>query len=183
MPALFFFLKVGVGSELWFLSSCYGQVWWENCEKCDKNSANLIQFNDTPSQSTICCGVLPIQVNRLEEWHLVPSRFWKSRRKDNLLTFQKKILMKIGCCVFSDCVFLVEIISGEHFLRQRAYTLSTSFSSVLGYLIGLGDRHLDNLLLDLTTGEACWGEEGRKGKGWIQGFLYSSFFFGGLVDM
>ena len=44
--------------------------------------------------------------------------------------------------------------SGEHFLRQRSYTLSTAFSSILGYLIGLGDRHLDNLLLDLTTGEA-----------------------------
>eukprot|EP00438_Fugacium_kawagutii_P029637 Skav202680 [mRNA] locus=scaffold1791:647385:680064:+ [translate_table: standard] len=51
-------------------------------------------------------------------------------------------------------LLLSSLHPGEHFLRQRAYTLSTSFSSVLGYLIGLGDRHLDNLLLDLTTGEA-----------------------------
>lgn len=154
----------------------------KNCEKCDKNSANLIQFNDTPSQSTICCGVLPIQVNRLEEWELVPSRFWKSRRKDNPFTFQKKVSSwKSDVVCFPSFFFLVEIISGEHFLRQRAYTLSTSFSSVLGYLIGLGDRHLDNLLLDLTTGEACGG---RKGKGWIQVFFgYSSLFWGGLVDM
>ncbi|CAK8993453.1 unnamed protein product, partial [Durusdinium trenchii] len=50
-------------------------------------------------------------------------------------------------------LFLSSLHPGQHFLRQRAYTLSTSFSSILGHLIGLGDRHLDNLLLDLTTGE------------------------------
>ena len=84
-------------------------------------------------------------------------------------------------CVFRGFFFGDQIISGEHFLRQRAYTLSTSFSSVLGYLIGLGDRHLDNLLLDLTTGEACGG---RKEKGWIQVFFgILHCFRGGLVDM
>ena len=45
-------------------------------------------------------------------------------------------------------------MGGQHFERHRAYSLSLAFSSVLGHLIGLGDRHLDNLLLDLTTGEA-----------------------------
>eukprot|EP00435_Cladocopium_sp_Y103_P046562 s102_g13.t1 len=50
-------------------------------------------------------------------------------------------------------LLLSSLHPGEHFLRQRSYTLSTAFSSILGYLIGLGDRHLDNLLLDLTTGE------------------------------
>lgn len=73
-----------------------------------------------------------------------------------------------------------DLPTGEHFLRQRAYTLSTSFSSVLGYLIGLGDRHLDNLLLDLTTGEAPvaqgdWGSWGcmelGAGTGCLSGEL------------
>lgn len=35
----------------------------------------------------------------------------------------------------------------------QAYARSTSVMSMVGYIIGLGDRHLDNVLIDLTTGE------------------------------
>eukprot|EP00210_Caulerpa_lentillifera_P002858 g2731.t1 len=52
--------------------------------------------------------------------------------------------------------------------KTRRFTQSTSVSSVLCYLLGLGDRHLDNLLLDLSTAEVinidfnlCFGS-GRK---------------------
>ena len=33
------------------------------------------------------------------------------------------------------------------------YARSTAVMSMIGYIIGLGDRHLDNVLVDLTTGE------------------------------
>lgn len=35
----------------------------------------------------------------------------------------------------------------------QSYGRSTSVMSMVGYIIGLGDRHLDNVLIDLTTGE------------------------------
>lgn len=35
----------------------------------------------------------------------------------------------------------------------QSYARSTSVMSMVGYIIGLGDRHLDNVLIDLTTGE------------------------------
>lgn len=33
------------------------------------------------------------------------------------------------------------------------YNISTAVMSIIGYVIGLGDRHLDNLLVNLTSGE------------------------------
>lgn len=39
------------------------------------------------------------------------------------------------------------------FSRRIAYTRSTAAISMLGYILGLGDRHLNNILLDKTTGE------------------------------
>lgn len=35
------------------------------------------------------------------------------------------------------------------------YATSLAVMSVIGYIIGLGDRHLDNVLVNLQTGEVC----------------------------
>ncbi|EEB08562.1 ATM checkpoint kinase [Schizosaccharomyces japonicus yFS275] len=40
------------------------------------------------------------------------------------------------------------------FRNQTRYSRSTAVSSVLGYVLGLGDRHGHNILLDISTGEA-----------------------------
>ena len=36
---------------------------------------------------------------------------------------------------------------------SRAYAASAATNSMVGYVVGLGDRHLDNVLLDLSSGE------------------------------
>ena len=41
----------------------------------------------------------------------------------------------------------------EWFQRRLAYTRSTAAISILGHVVGLGDRHLHNILLDYVTGE------------------------------
>ena len=46
----------------------------------------------------------------------------------------------------------------------QSYARSTAVMSMIGYIIGLGDRHLDNMLVDFTTGEVrnlmqLWNKE------------------------
>lgn len=35
----------------------------------------------------------------------------------------------------------------------KTYSRSVAVMSMIGYTIGLGDRHLDNILVDLSSGE------------------------------
>ncbi len=41
----------------------------------------------------------------------------------------------------------------EWWQTMQTYARSTAVMSMIGYIIGLGDRHLDNVLVDLATGE------------------------------
>ncbi|XP_047110312.1 serine/threonine-protein kinase SMG1 [Schistocerca piceifrons] len=43
--------------------------------------------------------------------------------------------------------------AGAWWQTTRTYSYSVAVMSVIGYIIGLGDRHLDNVLVDLSTGE------------------------------
>lgn len=41
----------------------------------------------------------------------------------------------------------------EFFSARNFYTRSTAIMSVIGYFFGLGDRHLENILVNTETGE------------------------------
>jgi PI-3-kinase-related kinase SMG-1 len=47
------------------------------------------------------------------------------------------------------------IDSGSWWQSTSLYATSLAVMSVIGYIIGLGDRHLDNVLVNLQTGEVC----------------------------
>ena len=44
---------------------------------------------------------------------------------------------------------------GNWWKSIQFYTRSTAVMSIIGYVIGLGDRHLDNVLVNLNTGEVA----------------------------
>lgn len=43
--------------------------------------------------------------------------------------------------------------AGAWWQVTKTYSYSVAVMSIIGYIIGLGDRHLDNVLIDLTSGE------------------------------
>ncbi|XP_017776533.1 PREDICTED: serine-protein kinase ATM [Nicrophorus vespilloides] len=45
------------------------------------------------------------------------------------------------------------LYSTEWYEKRRAYTQSVATTSICGYILGLGDRHLNNILLDKKTAE------------------------------
>ena len=43
--------------------------------------------------------------------------------------------------------------ASEWWYVTQAYSRSTAVMSIIGYIIGLGDRHLDNVLVNFLTGD------------------------------
>jgi phosphatidylinositol kinase/protein kinase (PI-3 family) len=41
----------------------------------------------------------------------------------------------------------------SYYQIQRNYTVSTAFMSSVGFVVGLGDRHTGNILIEQSTGE------------------------------
>lgn len=56
---------------------------------------------------------------------------------------------------FSLCreIWCNSINAGSWWQATKNYSYSVAVMSIIGYIIGLGDRHLDNVLVDLNTGE------------------------------
>lgn len=44
-------------------------------------------------------------------------------------------------------------LAHEWHRRQVAYTRSVATTSMVGYILGLGDRHVENILIDRSTAE------------------------------
>jgi phosphatidylinositol kinase/protein kinase (PI-3 family) len=62
---------------------------------------------------------------------------------------------KVPRNLFERELWLSSTGSSDWYEKQGCYARSLALMSVIGYLLGLGDRHLDNILLDFSTGEVC----------------------------
>jgi len=75
----------------------------------------------------------------------------------NLTLKQKEQVFREVCSNFSPAMkffFLEKFLSpGCYYLAQSAYTRSVATNSMVGHVLGLGDRHTNNILIDNSNGE------------------------------
>lgn len=70
------------------------------------------------------------------------------------------LLLLLQCCksfppVFRHFFLEAFLHPADWFEARTRYTRSTAVASMAGAVIGLGDRHLGNILLDMHTAEVC----------------------------
>ncbi|XP_034250537.1 serine/threonine-protein kinase SMG1 [Thrips palmi] len=109
-------------------------------------------------------GVTPVQVKRPSELFyqkLSPKLKEKGvaleHRKEWPLPVLREVLQELMAETPSQLLakelWCHSVNAGAWYKTLQTYSHSVAVMSVIGYIIGLGDRHLDNVLVDLTTGE------------------------------
>ena len=78
-------------------------------------------------------------------------------RKECPLSVLKQVLVELMNETPSDLLakelWCHSVNAGTWWQMVRRYSYSVAVMSIIGYIIGLGDRHLDNMLVDLTSGD------------------------------
>lgn len=86
--------------------------------------------------------ILSIILSKKQDWPLLVQRKVFEELKSET---PKDLFAKEFWCTASTAAHWRRII--------RNYSVSLAVMSVIGYIIGLGDRHLDNILVKLATGD------------------------------
>ncbi|KPJ20434.1 Serine/threonine-protein kinase SMG1 [Papilio machaon] len=78
-------------------------------------------------------------------------------RKEWPVSILKQVLQELTaetpCDLLRRELWCASVTPDHWWQTTRRYSYSLAVMSIIGYVIGLGDRHLDNVLVDLTSGE------------------------------
>ena len=101
----------------------------------------------------------PIEIfnEKLKKFDIQQNNFQIADRRnwpaDKLIDLHKELVDETPSDLLSREIWLLSPTSRVMFDRQHALSRSCAVASMLGYIIGLGDRHLDNVLVDMKSTE------------------------------
>ncbi|CAB4042430.1 serine threonine- kinase SMG1-like, partial [Paramuricea clavata] len=80
-----------------------------------------------------------------------------SNRKDWPIAIMRKVMQELLHETPQDLLekelWCSSTCTSDWWKMSQTYSRSVAVMSIIGYILGLGDRHLDNMLIDFTTGE------------------------------
>ncbi|KRZ50776.1 Serine/threonine-protein kinase SMG1 [Trichinella nativa] len=86
----------------------------------------------------------------------LPVKHMRNRSKCPLPILRKvldRLIEETPRTILSDAFWIKHVTSESWWKAQVNFARSMAVVAIIGYVIGLGDRHLDNLLVNLETGE------------------------------
>ncbi|ONH68729.1 Serine/threonine-protein kinase TEL1 [Cyberlindnera fabianii] len=114
--------------------------------------AGIIEF---VANSVALCDILkPLHKNdsiSFDEARMMMKEVQLKRTKDRVAKYRE--IMEKTPPVFRDFFFQTFLNMDEWYESRQIYTRGIVTTSIVGYILGLGDRHLNNILLDKKTGE------------------------------
>lgn len=122
------------------------QYWEHTSKSLQKKDAHLAQplrpFDEFHIQARkmMASGRISKQASRLK-WPL-----------DALLDIFKHLSSSTPDTIVYDELWCSSSSSFSFFRKVSSFAKSLGVMSIIGYILGLGDRHLDNILLDISTG-------------------------------
>eukprot|EP00477_Mikrocytos_mackini_P002047 GAHX01002240.1.p1 GENE.GAHX01002240.1~~GAHX01002240.1.p1 ORF type:complete len:1681 (+),score=253.18 GAHX01002240.1:37-5079(+) len=117
------------------------------------SSVGVIQWlNDVVSYSRYIDAAQKVYKGKPNELRAVHERMRKTTSKAKLLDNYKDILKKLKPTM--RYFFLENFNTPKSYITARHnYLTSTAVASLVGYIVGIGDRHNENIMIDKATGE------------------------------
>nr|NVI76419.1 no-on-and-no-off transient C [Cucujiformia] len=123
---------------------------WQQRELAKSNLKNAVNVTTVPRPSELFYNKLNPLLKEAGVKNIENRKEWPLSVLKQVLT---ELMAETPPDLLSKELWCNSISAGVCWQMVRRYSYSVAVMSIIGYIIGLGDRHLDNVLIDLGSGD------------------------------